>query len=524
MTKLLLGTITLIAWVGVYPASAADLPIKAPIYTPAAAPTWSWTGFYFGANAGYGIGRDPGGFDIVIPGTVFAPTPERFTYSPAGAIGGVQAGYNWQFDPHWVAGIEADLQASSQGDSFTCVQQCLNVPAIAVLNGTPVSQRLKWFDTARGRLGWTDGPALWYATGGLAVGDLRTSITTIQQGGTPLSLDFNDTEVGWAAGGGLEYRLLGNWTAKAEYLYMSLGSVSHAFAYNNNGVAGFPTQNFYYSHVHDSIVRLGVNYKFSWGDPGTASAAASASSILAYKAPVKRPPIAPAAWNWSGIYGGANLGVGLARDPFIKIGTFNTTGNTILDESFYLMPVGVIGGGQLGLNWQVSSLVLGAEADYQLSDQHSNTTCATFCDPTAGSSIALIKQREPWFATVRGRVGWTNGPGLIYVTGGAAFTEVKTSISQSDFNGIPLVLNAFDFNRRQTGAAAGGGIEHQIIGNWTGKVEYLYMNFGSVADIYANPPPPSPFATTHSITSSTRDNVVRFGLNYKFGGPFIFGN
>jgi outer membrane immunogenic protein len=478
-------------------ARAADMAVKVP---PAPVPAWTWSGYYAGLNLGYGIGSDPGGFNIVAPGSGVSPTPERFNYSPAGVIGGGQIGINWQVDPHWVWGAEADLQGSGQSDHFTCVQQCLNVPGVS-LNGTTVNQQLNWFATARSRLGWSNGPALWYATAGFAVGEVRTAINTIQQASPAVPFSFNDTKGGFVLGGGLEYRLWGNWTAKAEYLYIDLGTISHTFTYP----APFPSINTYESHVRDSVVRLGLNYKF--GDPGMTPAVAAPAS----------PAVTAAVWNWTGFHAGANAGGGLARDPTNKIGIFNTTGNPILDESYYLMPRGVIGGGQIGYDWQVSSIVLGAEADFQFSSQTDSTTCATFCDPTPGGSIALVGQKLPWIATARGRLGWTNGPGLVYVTGGAAFARVETSITESDLNGAPLVLRSFDFSTTRSGFALGGGVEHQIAGNWTAKAEYLYADFGGVSTTYANPAPPSVFATTHHFSSSIRDNIIRAGVNYKFG-------
>ena len=480
-------------------AQAADMAVKVPpVPVPAWNPGWSWSGYYGGVNLGYGIGSDPGGFNIVAPGSGVSPTPERFNYSPVGVIGGGQIGVNWQVDPHWVWGVEADLQGSGQSDNFSCVQQCLNVPGVS-FNGTTVNQELNWFATARGRLGWSNGPALWYATAGFAVGEVRTAINTIQQASPAVPFSFNDTRAGFALGGGLEYRLWGHWTAKAEYLYIDLGTLSHTFTYP----APFPSINTYDSHVRDSVVRLGLNYKF--GDPGMFNDPAPAGPVLI-----------AAAWNWTGFYAGANVGGGLARDPTHKIGIFNATGSPILDESFYLMPRGAIGGGQIGYNWQVSSIVLGAEADFQFSNQNDNTTCATFCDPTPGGSIALIGQKLPWLATLRGRLGWTNGPGLVYVTGGAALARVETNITESDLNGAPLVLNTFNFNTTRSGFVFGGGVEHQVAGNWTAKAEYLYADLGSVGTVYANPAPPSAFATTHHFGSTIRDNIIRAGVNYKF--------
>jgi outer membrane immunogenic protein len=520
MRGVLLATIVFAALPFVDSASAADIPVKA-LPVPPPTPPWSWTGLYGGFNLGYGVARDPGGFENHVLVAIASPTDERFNYSPAGTIGGGQLGANWQLFPNWVLGIEADLQATTQNDGFTCVVQCLNVPLIGELNGTTVDQRLRWFDTVRGRVGWTNGPTLWYLTGGLAVGQLHTDINTIQQGGSQVILNFDDTKTGWVFGGGLEFRLYGNWTARAEYLYMDLGSVSHSFLYTaNSAVFGFPTSNIYTSDIRDHIVRAAVNYKFDWGDTAVAAVTAPAASPVFYRAP-QAPTVS---WNWTGFYAGGNVGYGVARDPTTKVGIFNTTSNPILDEAFYLMPQGVIGGGQIGYNWQSSIIVLGVEADLQTSHQHDNQTCATVCDPTPGGSIALIQQQLPWFGTVRARAGWTNGPTLLYLTGGGAYGKVATTITQSDFNGIPLLLKPFNFSEERAGWVFGGGLENQLIGNWTAKVEYLLINLGSWVGTYTNPlPPAGGFVATHSVASSTIDHVVRVGLNYKFDGiPFIY--
>src|SRR5712691_3793938 len=263
--KMLLGSVALVALTSAHGARAADMPVhKAP-------PPWSWTGFYAGGNAGYGIARDPGTFANQILSPAFPLTVPRYNFSPAGVIAGGQVGFNWQFTPHWVGGLEADIQASDQWDNFTCILNCLNVPAIGSLNGTTVQQRLPWFGTVRGRVGWTNGPALWYLTGGLAYAELRTDINTIQQTGAPVLFRFSDKRTGWTIGGGVEHRLTGNWTAKVEYLYMDLGSVAHSFTYTaNDPLVGFPTSNAYTSEIRDHIVRLGLNYKFG-GDPDAVS-------------------------------------------------------------------------------------------------------------------------------------------------------------------------------------------------------------------------------------------------------------
>jgi len=88
-----------------------------------------------------------------------------------------------------------------------------------------------------------------YVTGGLAVGDIRAA--------TPGFVGATNTSAGWTAGAGIEFALPGNWSAKAEYLYVDLGKFNCGTACN-----GLPTDNV---SMHDNVVRAGVNYRFDWG-------------------------------------------------------------------------------------------------------------------------------------------------------------------------------------------------------------------------------------------------------------------
>jgi len=142
--------------------------------------------------------------------------------------------------------------------------------------GTSYTQVIDWFGTLRGRVGWTHGRVLVYATGGLAYGHVKTDevVNTIPfLTGVTTAASFSQTKIGWTAGAGVESHLFGNWTAKAEYLYMDLGSVSGNVVapqtviplnVNPNNVNISENRGFN-SAIHDHIFRLGVNYKF---DPG----------------------------------------------------------------------------------------------------------------------------------------------------------------------------------------------------------------------------------------------------------------
>ena len=123
--------------------------------------------------------------------------------------------------------------------------------------GTSYTQAIDWFGTLRGRLGWAHGPVLVYATGGLAYGHIKTDevVNTIPflTGVTTMG-SFSQTKIGWTAGAGVEGHLFGNWTAKAEYLYVNLGKL-------NCGIScgALVTDNVSFT---TNIVRAGVNYRF----------------------------------------------------------------------------------------------------------------------------------------------------------------------------------------------------------------------------------------------------------------------
>jgi outer membrane immunogenic protein len=279
-----------------YSASAADLPVytKAP---PVAVPVWTWTGFYAGVNIGYSWGRSSSTdtFYDPIAGTILSATTAKFDMD--GVIGGGQIGYNWQWDK-WVFGLETDFQGSGQkgDDPFTCAGGATGL-TLGVLNGActvghiadiparnvaalPVygdlGEKLDWFGTVRGRIGPTITPTvLIYATGGLAYGDVKTTdaITGVNIGGTqgtllstqtPFAATFGNssTRVGWTAGAGVEGVIGGNWTAKLEYLYIDLGSVSGVFLTPIVTPSGGLATLSYSSHITDNILRVGVNYKF----------------------------------------------------------------------------------------------------------------------------------------------------------------------------------------------------------------------------------------------------------------------
>lgn len=207
-------------------------------------PATNWTGLYLGGNFGGATARDR--TSLVAPGA-----NELFNLSPDGYFGGGQVGYNWQA-ANWVFGVEADIQGSAQRDNKTCILTC------TVGTFAEYDARLPWFGTARGRIGYSIGSTLFYATGGYAYGEIKTNLA-LSSG----NVEFRNSKGGWTAGAGIEtpFTLLGllgsNWTSKAEYLYVDLGATSNTVLIPTVGLATNTTR------VQEHIFRTGINYHFN---------------------------------------------------------------------------------------------------------------------------------------------------------------------------------------------------------------------------------------------------------------------
>ena len=460
-------------------ARAADMPLKAPPLPPAA---YSWTGSYLGANLGFGVARDPSSLSFPVIGLPGGGGPEFFSAQPRGVLGGLQAGYNLQLG-RWVVGVETDIQASGQSDSHTC----LDANCVAGATGL-VKQEMPWLGTTRGRIGYAAGPVLSYVTGGAAYGEVRSTININDTGftGDAGTLTLSSTRMGWTLGTGVEIALAGNWTAKAEYLYVDLGSQSGTATLAPGG-----TTSVFNTHFQEQIFRGGVNYRFG----GTGA-------------------FWPQPTNWSGFTIGGNAGYGLARDPNALAVTQAFPGFVGFDERFDLSPRGYLGGGQAGYNWQIARWVLGVETDIQGSIQKDSQTCIGGCDLVNANSVISVEQKLTWFGTTRARLGYAFGPSLIYATGGLGYGTVKDQVKDVT-NGFPLVT--FDFSHARVGWAAGAGIETKadmfgLLGpNWTLRTEYLYLDLGNVSDSFAY------FGVPFTMSGSVHEHIWRTALNYQFG-------
>jgi outer membrane immunogenic protein len=167
------------------------------------------------------------------------------------------------------------------------------------------------------------------------------------------------------------------------------------------------------------------------------------------------------AYSWAGPYLGANLGYQWGA----------TTNNPT-------KPRGIMGGAQAGYNWQTGQFVFGAEADLQLS--------------AADDMFAPWKFSNPWFGTLRGRIGFAMNNILFYGTLGIALGTVR------------LDAGTLEQSRMHTGWAAGLGMEVGLTEHWSARAEYLYVDLSD-----------RNYAFT-GVTNGLESNILRLGVNYRF--------
>jgi outer membrane immunogenic protein len=235
-------TVASVLALGLVAAQAADLTYEpAPVAAPE---VFNWTGFYIGVHGGVAAGDfkypiNAGDFDdISVNG--------ELEQDASGGFGGVQVGYNWQFNQNWVVGIEADIAASSYQGKISG-----NFNGYGAEAGTEV----EWFGTVRGRLGYAFDNLLLYGTGGFAYGDVKSSISGNIIGNFDEST--SETATGWTLGAGFEYGITKNITLKTEYLYVDLGSQSLLDI--NDPEFGFVNVE---SETKFHTLKAGLNYKF----------------------------------------------------------------------------------------------------------------------------------------------------------------------------------------------------------------------------------------------------------------------
>ena len=199
------------------------------------------------------------------------------------------------------------------------------------------------------------------------------------------------------------------------------------------------------------------------------------------KAPAYMPPI----YNWTGFYVGGHVGGAFSSDNNFSGLTTGNTGNGRF-----------LGGVQAGADWQfVPNWVLGAQAQYSWL---SGNVGAVF----PGGFAYTNNQRG--LGSVTGRIGYTWGPGLVYIKGGYAFSDNSERVT---LGGVPIAFATS--GNRSNGYTIGAGLEYMFAPNWSAIAEYQYYNFGNSNFI-------APAALVPLGRFTTDDHVVKVGVNYRF--------
>jgi outer membrane immunogenic protein len=231
------------------------------------------------------------------------------------------------------------------------------------------------------------------------------------------------------------------------------------------------------------------------------SVALTTLTTAAFAAPL--PNIAP--WNWTGFYVGANAGAIWSKDGVYDtdLGFFGST--IIPGYANVLEPGGVLGGVQAGFNWQISSIVLGIEAEFEATDLDNRFNYAGFFGGTATHSVRLSS-----FGDIRGRIGAAFGQWLPYATAGVVFADLHHSLVDPS---IPFSLSR---SSPATGWIAGVGLEYALNSHWSLKVEYLYMQFPDVSRIASGLLIFFPYSFKDKLTLTDSAQIARIGINYRF--------
>jgi outer membrane immunogenic protein len=199
-------------------------------------------------------------------------------------------------------------------------------------------------------------------------------------------------------------------------------------------------------------------------------------------------PVMVAVPQWTGFYLGVNAGYGRAEQSSERTGAVLASGTAAVD--------GVIGGGQVGYNWQTGALVLGVEADFQGSTMEGRINSSVVLLP--GLGVGFIpgpgpEIRLPWFGTVRGRAGFAIGNVMPYVTAGWAYGAFETVGGST--------------NIRTDLWTVGGGIDFKFARSWSARAEYLYVNGSGRTNVSG------PVLVT---VSDNELHVARGAVNYHF--------
>jgi outer membrane immunogenic protein len=242
------------------------------------------------------------------------------------------------------------------------------------------------------------------------------------------------------------------------------------------------------------------------------SATASAADMA-----VKAPPMPVAAiYNWTGFYIGGNVGGSWSNSD---VNSYTILGAPIALTSAISHQTmdGVLGGGQIGYNWQRDKFVFGVEADGAWRDNKASTVLAF----SNGLDFTTFTTRQDWIATFRPRAGIAANNWLFYVTGGAAVEEIEHSFIENRPT-LAGAMRTVSSDDTRWGWTVGAGVEAGF-GRLSAGLEYLYVDFGRSTTLSAPAQVLTglPFNASVVTFNDSAQQIVRVKLNYHFNGPVV---
>ena len=423
----------------------------------------TWTGFYFGGNAGAGAFT---GLATDWGYAIFDGPQGDFDLTNFNKLMGAQAGYNRQIG-NMLYGVEADWAWVSYEEEkvFDLVDHF-------------VRPEMDWLSTVRARLGLAVGNGLAYITGGLAIADMAHCANNNE----PCTTDGNNdirwegTNLGLVAGAGIEARLSESWSLKGEYLYVKMAQEN--VVYDEMNFVDIP-EDIDFSH-RSHILRVGLNYHFNG---------------LPIAGTIGSGP-------WSGFYAGAHGGVGAFTGMTVDWGsTLFSDPSGDVDLNAFASLVGM----QAGYNFQHGNVVYGLEVDGAWTGFEKNESM--------NEEREIVHAEVDWLATVRTRLGLAVGNGMAYITGGLAIANLEHCANENNLCSVGPRDVVWD--EVSLGMVGGAGIEAQLAENWSVKGEYLYMQMGKHSQLY-------PASANREVEISNQTHLIRVGLNHHFNGlPLI---
>ncbi|WP_029583296.1 outer membrane protein [Bradyrhizobium sp. URHD0069] len=463
---------------------AADMPLKA---APIAPVFYDWSGVYIGLHAGYG-----GAMKDWTADTIGAD------FTAKGFLGGGQIGINKQIGS-LVFGLELDGSwANISGSQLLS----LGGPLVGGQTDDNARSKIDGLVTFTGRAGLAADRWFVYAKGGLAVAHEAHSFSNnnfnFPPGPFPRVISLSGSEYRWAptVGFGTEHALGNNWSVKAEYNYIHLGT--RAIGVNGTRTAaGVVTPVAQDVQIEQAlhVATVGVNYRFGGIQTD----------------PTLAPARAAPGYNWSGAYVGVQGGYGSghhewpdflvpARPEIVKYGAN-----------------GWLAGGTVGVNAQTGVFVFGVEGEWMWTGiKGSQTTIFA----GAQTTTLGLESKVNWLAIAAARAGFVVGDRLlVYGKAGVALADERHTINASSSS------SALDLSAKalHTGVVAGAGAEYALGGNWSAKLEYDYIkmlaqNFTATGTESFNVPPlVGPIANFRQFEKMPQDlHLIKFGINYHF--------